>query len=90
DPVLMLLDEPAAGVNPVLARRIYETLDRLRRRGLTLLVIEHRLEVLFDFAERIYLMDAGRIVLSGSPREVLADPVFYDTYVGAATADDTA
>lgn len=90
DPVLMLLDEPAAGVNPVLARQIYETLDRLRHRGLTLFVIEHRLEVLFDFADRIYLMDAGRIVLSGRPQEVLADPVFYDTYVGAVTVNDTA
>ncbi|KUK40560.1 MAG: ABC transporter related protein [Clostridia bacterium 62_21] len=83
DPVLMLLDEPAAGVNPVLARKIYQTLDKLRReRGLTFLIIEHRLEILLDFADYIYLMDTGEVVLEGEPHRVLEDPVFYATYVG--------
>jgi len=83
DPVMLLLDEPAAGVNPVLGRKIYATLERLQReKGLTFLVIEHRLEMLLDFAHYVYLMDAGRIVLAGKPAEVIAHPDFYTIYAG--------
>lgn len=82
-PVMVLLDEPAAGVNPVLAHKIYTTLKRLQKeKGLTFLVIEHRLEILLDFADHVYLMDAGQVVLSGAPSEVLAAPQFYTIYAG--------
>jgi branched-chain amino acid transport system ATP-binding protein len=82
DPVMILLDEPAAGVNPVLGRKIYQKLRALRDQGLTFLIIEHKLEMLLDFADRIYMMDAGQVVLSGTPKEVIENPVFYATYVG--------
>ncbi|RDV83396.1 ABC transporter ATP-binding protein [Ammonifex thiophilus] len=82
-PEMILVDEPAAGINPVLARKIYATLKKLQQeKGLTLFVIEHRLEVLFDFADYVYLMDAGRVVLEGTPEEVLAHPDFYTIYAG--------
>jgi len=82
-PALVLLDEPAAGVNPILGRKIYVALKRLQaEEGLTFLVIEHRLEMLFDFADHVYLMDGGRIVLSGTPQAVLSDPAFYSIYAG--------
>jgi branched-chain amino acid transport system ATP-binding protein len=83
DPAMLLLDEPAAGVNPVLGRKIYATLERLRReKRLTFLIIEHRLEMLLDHAHYVYLMDAGRIALAGEPAKVLADPAFYKIYAG--------
>lgn len=82
DPMMMLLDEPAAGVNPVLGRKIYQKLCTLRDQGLSFLIIEHKLEILLDFADRIYLMDFGQIILSGTPKEVIENPVFYATYVG--------
>jgi branched-chain amino acid transport system ATP-binding protein len=82
DPVMILLDEPAAGVNPVLGRRIYQKLYTLREQGLSFLIIEHKLDILLDFADYIYMMDAGRVVLSGTPKEVIENPVFYATYVG--------
>ena len=83
DPILMLLDEPAAGVNPVLGRRIYENIRALcEQRGLTFFIIEHRLEILFDFADWVYLMDKGRVVAEGSPAEIVDKPVFYEVYLG--------
>jgi len=83
DPVLMLLDEPAAGVNPVLGRRIYENIRALcEQRGLTFFIIEHRLEILFDFADWVYLMDRGKVVAEGSPAEIVDKPVFYEVYLG--------
>ena len=82
DPVMILLDEPAAGVNPVLGRKIYEKLRALCQQGLSFMIIEHKLEIMLDFADRIYLMDFGHVVLSGTPREVIENPVFYATYVG--------
>ncbi|MGO0122770.1 ABC transporter ATP-binding protein [Desulfothermobacter acidiphilus] len=82
-PELLLVDEPAAGINPVLAQKIYATLKKLQQeKGLTLFVIEHRLEVLFDFADYVYLLDAGRVVLEGTPETVLAHPDFYTIYAG--------
>ena len=82
-PTLLLLDEPAAGVNPNLGRRIFEGIERLRQTmGLSFFIIEHRLEILFDFAHWVYVMDRGKIVIEGKPEEVVAAPVFYQVYLG--------
>jgi len=82
EPELLLLDEPAAGVSPALALKVYELLARLREKGITIFIIEHRLDLLLNFADRIYLMDKGAIALSGPPAAVTEDPVFYSVYVG--------
>jgi branched-chain amino acid transport system ATP-binding protein len=82
DPTMILLDEPAAGVNPVLGQKIYEKLRNLSQRGLSILVVEHKLDIMMDFADWIYMMDMGKVLLSGTPKEVLENPVFYTTYVG--------
>ena len=82
-PTLLLLDEPAAGVNPNLGRRIFEGIERLRQTmGLSFFIIEHRLEILFDFAHWVYVMDRGKIVIEGKPEEVVEAPVFYQVYLG--------
>ncbi len=82
DPMLVLLDEPAAGVNPVLGRKIYERIEELCSQGLSFFIIEHRLEILFDFANWVYLMEKGRVVAEGSPAEIVNSPVFYEVYLG--------
>ena len=82
DPVLLLLDEPAAGVNPVLGRKIFEKIEHFRQKGMSFFIIEHRLEILMEFANRIYVMDKGRVVIEGEPAEVVNSPVFYDVYMG--------
>ena len=82
-PTLLLLDEPAAGVNPNLGRDIFEKIESLRQeKGLSFFIIEHRLEILFDFAHWVYVMDKGKIVVEGKPEEVVEDPAFYQVYLG--------
>jgi branched-chain amino acid transport system ATP-binding protein len=81
-PVLLLLDEPAAGVNPNLGRKIFEKIELFRQGGLSFFIIEHRLEILFDFADWVYVMDKGKIAVEGKPNEVAKDSTFYKVYLG--------
>ena len=81
-PTLLLLDEPAAGINPELAKRIFQKLEDLSHNGIAFFVVEHRLEILFDFATWVYVMDKGRIVIEGQPQAIIDDPTFYAVYLG--------
>ena len=83
EPKMLLLDEPTAGVAPKLARTIFEQIAELRQTlGLTFLVIEHRLEVLFDFVEDVYVMHAGRVIAHGPPAAIAADAHVREIYFG--------
>ena len=82
EPRLLLLDEPAAGVNPVLAKKVFDKIEYFRRKGMTFLVIEHRMELLMEYAHWVYVMDRGKIVLEGRPVDVAANPLFYEIYIG--------
>ncbi len=84
EPKLLLLDEPVAGINPVLGKTIFEKLEHLRQEGMSFLVIEHRLELLMEFANWVYVMDRGKIVLEGQPKEVVNSPMFYEVYTGGS------
>jgi len=80
---MLLLDEPAAGVHPVMARKLFDGIERLRSEmGLTFLIVEHRLEILFDYVDYVYVMHRGRIVAEGKPEEVAENPVVHDIYLG--------
>jgi branched-chain amino acid transport system ATP-binding protein len=83
EPRLLLLDEPTAGVAPKLAGDIFDGIVRLQKDlGLTFVVIEHRLEVLFDYVERVLVMHQGRIIFSGHPDEAVKDAAVVDAYLG--------
>ena len=83
DPRLLLLDEPTAGVAPKLAYAIFEQIERLRRtRGLTFLIVEHRLEILFHFVDFVYVMHLGRVVAQGTPGEISANAQVREIYFG--------
>jgi branched-chain amino acid transport system ATP-binding protein len=83
DPRVVLLDEPMAGVNPTLARKIMEKIDRLRReRGLTFVLIEHDLETVFLHCEPIIVMANGRKIAEGTADAVRADPNVVEAYLG--------
>ena len=81
-PRIVLLDEPLAGVNPRMVDVIVEHIQELRDRGLTVLLIEHELEVVEDLADRIVLMSDGRTVMQGDTAEVLQADALREVYLG--------
>lgn len=85
DPKMLLLDEPAAGVNPTLAHNIFSFLRQLNReQGISMLIIEHRLDILFDYVDYVYVMHRGKVVAQGTPEEIIENPVVIDIYLGEA------
>jgi len=85
DPKMLLLDEPAAGVNPTLAHEIFKFLTNLKdEKGMTMLIIEHRLDILFDYVDYVYVMHRGKIVAEGTPEEIVNNKVVIDIYLGEA------
>lgn len=85
-PRLILLDEPFAGVNPVLIEEIMERIRALNARGIGFLVIEHDLPALSRLVPRLLVMDRGRVLAAGAPAEVLRDPAVREAYLGGAAA----
>jgi branched-chain amino acid transport system ATP-binding protein len=86
DPGLMLLDEPFAGVNPVLIEEIMARIRELNARGIGFLIIEHDLAALTRLVPLLHVMDQGRIIASGAPEEVLARAEVREAYLGGAPA----
>ena len=82
-PQMLLLDEPMAGINPVLGRRLLEHIQRLRtERGLTFLFIEHDMEVVMGHSDRVIVMADGRVIAEGPPEEIRRDKRVIDAYLG--------
>ncbi|MBE7473274.1 MAG: ABC transporter ATP-binding protein [Anaerolineae bacterium] len=83
EPKLLLLDEPTAGVAPKLAYTIFEEIKRLRQSlGLTFVIVEHRLEILFDFVDTVFVMHAGSLLAHGTPAEISANAEVREIYFG--------
>jgi branched-chain amino acid transport system ATP-binding protein len=86
-PRLVLLDEPMAGVNPTLGRRLLDYLQRLREeRGLTVLFVEHDMDVVMGVSDEVIVMAEGRVIAHGTPEAVRADTAVIDAYLGAEPA----
>ena len=83
-PAMVLLDEPMAGVNPTLGRRLLDYLEALRsERGLTILFVEHDMEVVMGISDEVVVMAEGRVVVQGPPDAVRRDARVVDAYLGA-------
>lgn len=83
NPKLLLLDEPTAGVAPKLAYTIFENIAQMRENlGLTFLIVEHRLEILFDFVDSLYVMHMGQVLTEGSPADISANSAVREIYFG--------
>ena len=86
-PRLLLLDEPLAGVNRTLGARILEHIERLRADdGLTILLVEHDMDVVMRHSDTVVVMAEGRVIAAGPPTAVRNDPAVIAAYLGSATA----
>ena len=84
DPSLVLLDEATAGVNPVLVEEIKQRLRAVNsERGVAFLLVEHNVQFVADVCERVVVLDAGRKLAEGTPRQVMDDPAVIEAYFGA-------
>lgn len=89
DPELLLLDEPAAGMNPEESRRVGATLQRLRReQGITLVLVEHDMRLVMSVCDRIVVLDHGEKIAEGAPAEVRENPAVVAAYLGEENLDE--
>lgn len=83
EPFLLLLDEPAAGMNPQETRELDDLILRLRdTENLTIFLIEHDMSLVMRLSERIYVMDYGKLIAHGTPAEVKSNPIVIKAYLG--------
>jgi neutral amino acid transport system ATP-binding protein len=83
DPTLVMLDEPMAGVNPALTQSLLGHVKDLREQGMTVLFVEHDMDMVRDISDWVMVMAQGRLIAEGPPREVMRDQRVIDAYLGA-------
>jgi len=82
EPKLILLDEPAAGINPALLEDVMEHIRELARRGKTIFIIEHNIPLVANLCQRVVVLDSGRLLAEGDPQTVLNDARVREAYLG--------
>lgn len=88
DPEMVLLDEPAGGVNPTLIKHIAQRVRELNAAGTTFLIVEHNMEFVMDLCDQITVLDYGSVIASGAPERVRDNPRVLDAYLGVDEDDD--
>lgn len=79
---LLMLDEPTAGVNPRIRQEFKSILKKLRKEGKTVLLIEHDMEFVMDISDRVIVLNEGRVLREGMPKEIMKDKKVLEAYLG--------
>ncbi|WP_417691666.1 ABC transporter ATP-binding protein [Roseibium sp.] len=82
DPKIILLDEPAGGVNPTLLEEIVGHIRKLNDQGMTVLIVEHNMDLVMRLSHKIVVMAQGRVIADGKPEEIRENPAVLDAYLG--------
>lgn len=83
---LFLLDEPAAGVEAGAAHELFRLVRELRSEGYTFLIVEHRIEILMQYVDYVYVLHNGQLLAEGKPEEVTSNPKVVEAYIGGGSA----
>jgi branched-chain amino acid transport system ATP-binding protein len=84
DPKLLLLDEPTAGMARADTNNTIDLLLKIKSRGMTKVIIEHDMHVVFSLADKVSVMAQGHVIVEGSPDEIKGDPRVREAYLGGA------
>ncbi|MEE3851183.1 branched-chain amino acid ABC transporter permease/ATP-binding protein [Gordonia sp. LSe1-13] len=87
-PAVALLDEPAAGLDSAESRWLGDRLRAARESGVTMLLVDHDMDLVFDICDRVVVLDLGRVIASGTPAEIRSDPRVVSAYLGSPAHDE--
>ena len=82
-PKLLMLDEPSMGLAPIIVRKLFDTIGKLKTQGISILLVEQNIFLAFEFADKGYVLNRGRIVLHGKPSDLLGDGQVKKAYLTA-------